>query len=131
MTDLHHVDQRHEEIDARLKEWAAWVRVRPQGWKCQPMFRLFRSMGRQWHVPEPKVEVNTLNAHEVERAVCLMPEPFRLVIRWAYVYPYVHVGKIRREVGATDQELAAMLGSARDMVKNRLAKKLVDMEESL
>lgn len=128
MIDLHHIADRHFVIDERLTEWAAWVRVRPQPWKTQPMFRMYRSMARQWHAPEPKREINTLQAHEIERCVSLMPEPHRAVIRWAYVFPYIHQGKIRRELGLTDDGLAKILCDGRDMVKNRLAQRIAKVE---
>lgn len=128
MIDLHHIADRHFAIDERLTEWAAWVRVRPQTWKTQPMFRMFRSMARQWHAPELKREINTLQAHEIERCVSLMPEPYRSVIRWAYVFPYIHQGKIRRELGLTDENLAKVLFDARDMAKNRISQRLANLE---
>lgn len=124
MIDLHHIPERHQAIDERLHEWAAWVKDRPNAWKTQPMFRMFRSLARQWHAPEPKREINTLQAHEVERAVCLLPDPYRAVIRWAYVFAYIPDNAVRRQHGLTRAALAETLDKGRDMVKNRIAQKL-------
>ncbi len=46
--DFHHLLTRHDLINLRLEEWARWVRVSPQRWMVQPMFRFARSNSRPW-----------------------------------------------------------------------------------
>lgn len=124
--DFHAVADRHFAIDRRLIEWARWVRVRPQAWRSQPMWRGYQSMARQWHAPEVSTPINTLQAHEIERAVSLLPEKHRVAIRWAYVFAYIPVSVVRRELGVTKDDLLKLLTDARDMLCNRLREKLVD-----
>lgn len=121
MIDLNHIPARHEAVNLRLEEWARWVRVRPQAWAMQPMFRFAKSNSRQWETdPHIHVEINTLAAHEIERCVSGLPDKHRTVLRWAYVWPYIPDNRVRREIGLTREALDDMLCAARDMVKNRL-----------
>ena len=125
--DLNHVPARHDAIDQRLIEWARYVRVTPKAWACQPMFRLYQSKARQWEAdPVIRVEINTLAAHEIERAVSILPPSHRTAIRWAYVFAFVPVGKVRRELGVTNDALAELIHDARCMLINRLKEKIVE-----
>lgn len=122
--DFHHLLTRHDQINLRLEEWARWVRVSPQRWMVQPMFRFARSNSRQWHQPELKAPVNTLAAHEIERAVYFLPENHRTAIRWFYVFPFIHPGAIARRTGTTVQGVRQLIDDGRDMLINRLKNKL-------
>jgi hypothetical protein len=126
MIDLSHVPARHDAINLRLEHWASWVKARPQAWKSQPMFRQYRSHAWQWHVPEIKIEINTLEAHETERAVSMLPDKHRAAVRWAYVFAYIPVNAIRRDLGATRQELCQLINDGRDMLIARLHQIMVD-----
>jgi len=120
MIDLYHIAERHEEAHRRLEEWAKWVRPRRMI-AVHPMFRMYQSKARQWETdPHIKVEIDSIAAHRIEKIVSSLPDKHRTAIRWAYVFPFIHAGKVRRELGLTEQALAAMLDAARDMVKNRL-----------
>lgn len=119
MTDLSHIEPRHEAIDARLTEWSRWVKVHPRQMAMQPMFRYARSNARQWEVDPPiHIEINTLAAHEVEKAVASLPEKHRTATRWFYVFPYVQVHIVRRELGLTKDALCQMIEDSRDMLRN-------------
>lgn len=125
--DLNHVPARHDAIDQRLIEWSRWVSVRPQMWKASPMFRMYQSKARQWDVdPVIKVEINTLAAHELERAVSILPDKHRTAIRWVYVYAWIPVGKVRRELGVTNDALAQLIHDARSMLIIRLNEKIIE-----
>ena len=115
---------RHDQINLRLEEWARWVRVIPKSWMVQPMFRFARSNSRQWHQPEIKTPVNTLAAHEIERAVYFLPENHRTAIRWFYVFGHIHPAAISRKVGTSAQGLRALVDDGRDMLINRLKNNL-------
>lgn len=125
--DLNHVPARHDAINLRLEEWARYVRVSPKVWACQPMFRLYKSKARQWEVdPHIPVSINTLAAHEIERAVSILPPSHRTAIRWCYVFSFVPVGKVRRELGVTNDALAQLIHDARSMLINRLKEKIIE-----
>ena len=122
--DFSRIAARHDAINLRLEQWAQWVSVRPQGWGIQPMFRQYRSHAWQWERPEIKAQINTIEASETERAVSTLPEQHRTVIRWLYVWPWVPVNAVRRSLGLTRAELAAVADKGRDMVIDRLRQSL-------
>lgn len=127
MIDIHHVPARHDYINQRLEEWARWVRVRQTGWFQQPMFRMYQSKARQWETtPHIPVAINGLDALEIERAVSILPDKHRAAIRWAYVFGFVPVRKVERELGLTHDALVQMICDSRDMVKKRLKEKMLD-----
>ncbi|MBK5203911.1 MAG: hypothetical protein JJD98_00430 [Polaromonas sp.] len=127
MIDLNHIPERHEAINLRLEEWARWVKVRPQAWAMQPMFRFARSNSRQWETdPHIHIEINTLAAHEIEKAVSSLPPKHRTALRWSYVFSFVPVGKMQRELGLTREAIRQMLDDARDMLRNQLRQKIVE-----
>lgn len=125
-TDFNYIPTRQDQINLRLEEWAQWVRVRPQPWKAQPMWRFAQSKARQWHEPEHKREIDTNKAHEVERAVSFLPDKHRAAIRWCYVFQSVPVGTMRSQLGVTRDGLLDLIVRGRDMLNNRLREKLVD-----
>ena len=124
--DLNHVHPRHDAIDRRLNEWSRWVRVKPMGWTTAPMFRLYRAP-KQWESDlDIRIEINTLDAAEIERAVSFLPDKHRTAIRWAYVHSHIPVGKVQRELGATREALAGLIHDARTMLVNRLRERLIE-----
>lgn len=122
--DFSRIPARHDAINIRLEHWAAWVTVRPQAWKTQPMFRQYRSHAWQWERPELKAQINTIEASETERVVSMLPDKHRAILRWLYVWPWVPVNAIRRDLGLTRAELSQMATQARDMVINRLKQRI-------
>ena len=128
MIDLNYVHPRHDAIDARLNEWSRWVRNRPAAWAMQPMWRFYRAP-KQWESDlQIRIEINTLAAHEIERAVSFLPPAHRTALRWCYVKPWIPVGVIRRELGVTTDALGSLITDARDMLINRLKSKLKDSD---
>ena len=124
--DLNHVHPRHDAIDRRLNEWSRWVRVKPMGWTTAPMFRLYRAP-KQWESDlDIRIEINTLDAAEIERAVSFLPDKHRTAIRWAYVFSHIHDARIRAELGATQEGLARLIHDGRDMLVNRLMERLIE-----
>ncbi len=128
MTDFSRIPTRQDQIHLRLERWARWVRVVPKPWARHPMWRNART-SRQWdaqpHIPEA---LNTLEAHETERAVAFLPAAHRMAIRWAYVYPFVSNWKAQREIGVSASTLDRLLVDGRDMLISRLQKKLAETE---
>ena len=124
--DLNHVHPKHDAINLRLEEWARYVRVKHAVWCCQPMFRLYRAP-KQWESDlDIRIEINTLDAAEIERAVSFLPDKHRTAIRWCYVHSHVPVGKVQRELGATREALAGLIHDGRTMLVNRLRERLIE-----
>lgn len=118
--DLNHIPQRQEAINTRLENWARWVRDKPSGWSMQPMFRMYQSKARHWDItPHIHVEVNSLDGLKLERIVSALPDKHRDAIRWAYVFGFIHPGKIQRSLGVNATGLAELLIDGRDMLRNR------------
>lgn len=116
--DFHYVSEAHREIDADLTQWARWVRVKPSGWQTHPMFRQYRSHHWQWHMPEFQIPVNTLEAHEMEKAVARLPEKNRDAVRWHYVYRNNPIQMARR-LAVSKEGLLRLVVDARQMLVNR------------
>ena len=125
MIDFHYIATRHDAIHLRLEAWARWVRVSPKPWATHPMWRNARTP-RQWDIdPVVHQTLNTLEAHEIERAVSFLPVNHREAIRWCYVFSYIPDTAIRRALGVTREALAGLIVDGRDMVKNRIRDKMV------
>lgn len=119
VVDYNHVPERHEAIDARLRNWARWVRVRPHGWQTHPMWKNSRT-SKQWEVsPYIGTPVDTLDAVLMEKAVSALPEKHRAAIRWSYVHAGNPVA-MARALAVSKQGLADLVDSGRTMLKNRL-----------
>lgn len=118
--DFHQVDDRHLGIHARLENWARWVRTTPQsGWTASPMWRYFKRMWRQWHMPEFRESCDILDAIAIERHVGLLPRGHRDAIRWLYVYGG-EPGRAARMLGLRKSDLRRFVEDGRQMLKNRL-----------
>ena len=124
MTDFSHIPARHEAIDRRLNDWARWVTVKPRAWACQPMFRQYRAPRQYEHQATIRVEVNSLEAHETEKAVASLPMDHRDAIRWFYVFNKNPLGMARSLAVSTDG-LLDLVTDGRDMLKNRLSRVVI------
>lgn len=121
MTDFSAIPTRQDAINLRLEQWARWVRVTPKAWGTQPMFRFAKSNSRQWEEsPVIHEALNTLECHEIERAVSMLPAKHRDAIRYVYVYPQIHINKILRELSVQPDTLQKLIVDGRDMLRNRL-----------
>lgn len=106
--DLARIQPNHAYADQRCQEWAKWVRVTHRPFGVQPMFRHYRAPGR-WDVETVvPTTINTLQAQEIERVVATLPDRLRTVLRWAYVWPALHVNAVCRELGCSRDGLAAL-----------------------
>ena len=116
--DFHAVAPGQYAIDARLVNWARWVKPGRQSW-VSPMFAQYRSKAWQWERPEIKDPINTLDAMLIEKLVGALPDKNRTAVRWAYVVrctPAV----VMRHMGVDGESLLAYLNDGRAMLKNRL-----------
>jgi DNA-directed RNA polymerase specialized sigma24 family protein len=119
--DFHLVADQHLAIHERLESWARWVKVRPHGWQCSPMFRQYRSKAWQWERPDVKASTNIPEAVEMEKAVSLLPEKHREAIRFAYVWCGSPVAMAKR-LGVTKHGLLELIHAGRTMLVNRGAR---------
>lgn len=115
--DFHYVEEHQLAIHDRLLNWSRYVGVRHPGW-VSPIWKLGRSNGRQWHVPEIRVSVNTQDGHIMEKAVAALPWAHRDAVRWAYIHR-TNPSKPRRALGVTDDGLFELIRAGRQMLINR------------
>lgn len=113
--DFHFVPPHQKAMDARLVNWARYVRDKPVSW-TQPMFRGYRS-SEVW-VHEATVPVDSLDGHQIEKAVSALPQKERAAVRWAYVYRS-HPARMCRSLGVTSQGLGQLIETGRQMLINR------------
>lgn len=119
--DIFHVEQGHQAIHARLLNWAAWARVRPNYAQC-PMFRALgvKSNSWQWHAPEIRDTIDTLDAMRLEKAVAALPDKLRTATRWWYVFQSPPVRRMCQHLGCTTDGLLKMCADSRTMLENSL-----------
>lgn len=115
--DFHHVPADQQAIDAKLRNWSAWVKPRAVSWSS-PIWRLGKSNTRQWHTPEIRETCDMIAAQAMEKAVYHLPEKHRDAIRWHYVFPISPV-KLCRHLGVTMEGLAELVQQGRQMLINR------------
>lgn len=116
--DLHYVEPQHVSIHERLLNWERYVSV-GKGSAQAPIWRLGKSNSRQWHLPEPRMETDILDGMRLEKAISQMPEPFRGVLRWHYIWRTPPT-KARRKFGLSNDGLMKATNDARSMLVNRL-----------
>ena len=115
--DFHHVDPNQKDMDAKLINWASWVRPRAPNW-VSPMFRQSQSNSRQWHTPEIRQTCDVIGAQAMEKAVFYLPESHRTAIRWHYVFP-VSPAKVCRALGVSMDGLAELAAHPNQLESHR------------
>lgn len=118
--DFHQVSLIHEETHERLLNWARWVRPNHARSGLQPMFRQYRSTETVSDPQQARIPVDPMDGHEVEKVVTSLPEKHMVALQWSYVYPWVPLWRVRRELAVTEAALNALMDGGRSMVKNRL-----------
>lgn len=115
--DFHHVPPEQQAIDAKLRNWSAWVKPR-QVSQMASIWKLGKSNARQWHAPEIRETCDIIQAQAMEKAVYHLPEKHRDAIRWFYVH---RTGPVRkcRDLGVTVEGLADLVSKGRVMLMNR------------
>ena len=81
------------------------------------MFRGYRPDGYH-ELTAPAFVVDVNQAIKIQKAYSLLPERNRWAIAWAYVYPFIHPGKIQRGLGVTFRELQKLVADGRSMLAN-------------
>lgn len=115
--DFHYVPEDQKAIDARLENWASYVRVKSPSW-VSPIWKLGKSNGRQWHQPEFRPACDVLDGMALEKAVFKLPEPHRAAIRWAYVYKR-HPAEFCKAQAMSKATLGILINDGRRMLINR------------
>ena len=119
LIDFFVVEPHQIAMHERLENWARTVEVwRMRGGKMSPMWANARSNSRQWHEPALQPPTNTLDGHDMEKAVAALPIPHRDALRWQYVWKGgpLHMA---RKLGVTKDGLFKLVRDGRQMLINR------------
>jgi len=109
------------DIEALLRNWAAWVRVHPHLSHCASLEHRYRSPQHWW--PEaPKLTVDVLSALAVERAIGEVPAQHRAALIWHYVH-FAPSHFICRRLALRYAAWEQFLEDSRTMLGNRLTAK--------
>jgi hypothetical protein len=119
LPDFHTVHPLHLVIHDRLCNWSRYVAGGGRTAQVAPMFRAYRS-SEVWG-QEPNIPIDSLDGHEIEKAVGKLPEKNRDAIRWSYVFSYIPAPKVQRHLGVTRVGLVTLIHDGRAMLKNRSA----------
>lgn len=118
--DYHRIDPDHAAIHERLQNWRRWVSGKNIAWASHPMWKhlkakeefLTRERG-EYHIAP-----NLQDAHEIEKAVSMLPEKHRFAIRWWYVYSGNPL-KAARQAAVSKARLSELVKEGRQMLINR------------
>jgi len=118
--DFHDISATHDQIHARLVNWARYVAVKRSPWSVHPMWRGYRT-SIQWDTEtRVRIDIDTLDGHAIEKAVGALPIQNRDALRWYYV-KRCSVMEQRRAQGLTAEGLDKAVRDGRTMLVNRLA----------
>lgn len=117
--DFHHVEPHQAGIHDDLQNWARWCYSRPTHW-IQPMFRAYRSAAKHWYGEQARIEVDTISAQAMEKAVSALPESHRDAIRWCYVFRTAPRAAAQ-DIGCSLLMLQKYVRDGRQMLMNRNA----------
>lgn len=116
--DFFEVRTEHRQIHDRLCNWARVVRVNAVSITPQPMFQHYRSTD-VWAEQAPSIPADLLDGWKLEKQVGQLPEKHRDAVRWYYVYPHRHQGKVQRLLAVTRTGLNDLIHDGRSMLRNR------------
>jgi hypothetical protein len=110
------------ELDRTLDRLDNWKRV----FKDKPHYRVTPSLEGKyrspqvWHPEEPRMPVDLNDAMEVERAIVKMPMPFKQIIIYKYMYPFLPFSGFCRKAKINPREYNQKERRAHDMLHNIL-----------
>lgn len=118
--DYQYIAPEHATIHERLQNWRRWVSVKGLAWTAHPMWRhLKEKEALESHERgEYSIPPNSLDAHDMEKLVALLPEKHRFAIRWWYVYSGNPL-KAAKQAAVSKERLAELVKEGRTMLINR------------
>lgn len=109
----------HEQIHARLTNWARWARGGRGGNSTLPMFQNYRPDGYH-ELRGGSIPIDSLDATKVQKVFVGIPEANRWALHWTYLFPAIRVEKVCRVFAMNRSQLSETIHDGRAMVKNRL-----------
>ena len=84
-----------------------------------PMWANYKPERDNGHAAEAHIPIDTIDGHNMEKAVFELPEKHRAAIRWHYCFFYISPGKTQRALGVTRSGLMDLIHDGRSMLTNR------------
>lgn len=115
---LRRVPEDLREIDARLRNWAAWSRDKMRQGHCRSIeFRYVAPRIKEAEDLQATAPPDVLDAAAMHPIVCLLPYSHRWVLHLHLIHR-APPNFIRRKLGLRQDELAYELNRARTMARN-------------
>lgn len=109
----------NEALTARLRNWAMWCRSNPTRAHCFSIEHRYRPPA-QWEAPDPRIEIDILDAAAVEKCVIGLPGQYRLALKYAYVLPWTPFFIQVRKIGCHRTKYDETVRRAEVMILNVL-----------
>lgn len=103
----------------RLDNWKRWAKDKPQYRVTKSLEGKYKSP-QHWHPPEPKIFVDILDAIKVERAIIDLPKPYKQLIIYKYIMPFLSFDGFCRKAAIRPDQYDVFERRAIDMIVNRL-----------
>jgi hypothetical protein len=110
--DIHHIPSYQQLIHERLENWSRWGTTSYAS-RIQPMFKQAKSNWRQWHEPDIKPLVDSIDAIKVEKLVNSLQQTERAVIIWYYL-DKSPARRMERRFQVTKERLCEIVINARN-----------------
>jgi hypothetical protein len=105
--------------ESRLENWKNWAREHRKYRVTQSLEGRYRAPP-MWHPPEAKVFVDILDALKVEKALVAMPQPYKQLLIYRYIYPYLNFAAFCRKASIHQSKFSEYERRSICMLHNRL-----------
>jgi hypothetical protein len=105
--------------EQRLENWRNWARDHRK-YRVTPSLEGRYRPPPSWHPPEPKIFVDILDAIKVEKALVAMPQPYKQVLIYRYIYPFLNFNAFCRKASIHQSKFNEYERRAICMLHNRL-----------
>lgn len=109
------------ETQQRLENWRQWARPR-RHYRVTPSLEGRYKPPPSWHPPEARIEIDLNDALKVERAIVKLPHPYKQVIIYTYIHPWLDLRGFCRKARINIRDFDMYQRRSVDMVHNLLRK---------
>lgn len=110
-----------EAQEKRLANWVRWCRSNPARAHCMSIEHRYKAPPC-WEAPEPRFEVDILDAVLIEKAVIGLPAMYKAALKYGYVMPWVDYWVQIKRIGCKSNDYETTIHKAMVMVFNRIIK---------
>lgn len=107
------------DLEQRIENWARWCRSNPNRAHCFSIEHRYKAPPC-WESQEPHIEIDTLDAVIVEKAVIGLPVKYMMALKYARVMPWVDYWVQVRKIGCKSRDYGDTVRRAQIMLGNVL-----------